>query len=102
MVDEVYAEDCEVRNMFTGFVVRGREAFRAVEREIEAQAPDRRMVVTRRVALGNVVALEAEAHFPGIPPFDTCVFLTFDEKGQIVSDHTYSGDPTGTTDSVQR
>ena len=35
MVDELYAEDCEVRNMITGFVVHGRENFREVERAIE-------------------------------------------------------------------
>ena len=95
MVDEVYAEDCEVRNMFTGDVVRGREAFLALEREIEKQGPGRKVVVKRTVASGNVVALEAEGQFPGGVTLDGCVFLTFDEKGKIVSDNTYVSDPTG-------
>ena len=95
MIDEVYAEDCEVRNIFAGHVVRGREAFLALEREIEKQAPGRKVAVKRAVASGNVVALEAEGQFPGGVTLDGCVFLTFDEQGKIVSDHTYVLDPTG-------
>src|SRR5262249_41331258 len=57
MVDEVYAEDCEVRNMISGFLVRGREQFREVERAIQTHSPDRRMRVTRTIAQGDVVAL---------------------------------------------
>ena len=99
MVEEVYAEDCEVRNMCTGYVVRGREAFRALELEIEKKAPGRKMVVKRTVASGNVVALEAEGQFPGGITFDACVFLTFNENGEVISDHTYASDPTGSTDT---
>ena len=96
MVDELYAEDCEVRNMITGFVVRGREPFREVERAIEKHSPDRRMRVYRAIASGNVVAIEADAFFAG-KQMQACAFLTFDESGRIVSDHTYGADPTGTT-----
>ena len=96
MVDELYAKDCEVRNMITGFVVRGREAFREVERAIETHSPDRRMRVYRTIANGDVVALEADVFFGG-KQSQGCVFLTFDTDGRITSDHSYAGDPTGTT-----
>ena len=96
MVDELYAEDCEVRNMITGFVVKGREAFREIEKQIQQFAPDRRMRVYRTVACGDVVALEADAFFGG-KQSQGCVFLTFDADGWIKSDHTYAADPSGTT-----
>jgi hypothetical protein len=96
MVDELYAEDCEVRNMITGFVVKGREAFREVEKAIQQFAPDRRMRVYRAIASGDVVALEADAFFGG-KQSQGCVFLTFDADGMITSDHSYAADPTGTT-----
>ncbi len=96
MVDELYAADCEVRNMITGFVVRGREPFREVERAIQTHAPDRRMRVTRAIASGNVVALEADVFF-GDRQAQGCVFLTFDADGWIKTDHSYAADPTGTT-----
>jgi hypothetical protein len=98
MVDELYAEDCEVRNMITGFVVRGREPFREVERAIEAHSPDRRMRVYRAIASGDVVALEADVFFGG-EQSQGCVFLTFDEGGLITSDHSYAADPTGATNT---
>ena len=98
MVDELYAADCEVRNMITGFVVKGREAFREVEKAIQQFAPDRRMHVYRTVASGNVVALEADVFFGG-KQSQGCVFLTFDEAGWITSDHSYAADPSGTTNT---
>ena len=98
MVDELYAEDCEVRNMITGFVIRGREELRQVEKAIEQFAPDRRMRIYRTVASGDVVALEADTVIAG-QKLQACAFLTFDEHGMITSDHTYGSDPTGTTNT---
>ena len=95
MVNEVYAEDCEVQNMSTGHVVRGREEFLALEREIEKQSPGRKVIVKRTVASGNVVALEAEGQFSGGVTLEGSVFLTFDSEGLIVNDRTYLSDPTG-------
>ena len=95
MVNEVYAEDCEVQNMSTGHVVRGREEFLALEREIEKQSPGRKVIVKRTVAAGNVVALEAEGQFSGGVTLEGSVFLTFDSEGLIVNNRTYLSDPTG-------
>lgn len=98
MVDECYAADCEVHNVLAGpdAVYRGREALRAVERQIQAHQTDRRMRVVKKFAGGDNVAVEAEATF-GTHTFRACVILTFDDDGLIRSDHTYSPDPTGVT-----
>ena len=98
MVDELYAESCEVRSMLTGFVAHGREGLREVEKAIQQFAPDRRMRVYRTIASGDVVALEADSFIAG-KQYQACVFLTFDENGFITSDHTYGADPTGATNT---
>ena len=98
MVDELYAEKCEVRSMLYDFVIRGREELRQVEKAIQQFAPDRRMRIYRTVASGDVVALEADSFIAG-KQYQACVFLTFDEHGMITSDHTYGTDPTGATSS---
>jgi hypothetical protein len=94
MVDELYAENCEVIAMFTGTVLRGRAQLRALEHQISAAMPDRRLHVVRAIAAGDVVTAECTGHF-GAATVNACVVLTFDANGQIVSDHTYSPDPTG-------
>jgi len=96
MVDECYAQDCEVHNMFAGAVYRGREALRDIERQIQKAQVDRRMRVVNKFAHGDQVAVEAQATF-GPHTFSACVILTFDEQGLITTDHTYSPDPTGVT-----
>ena len=96
MVDECYAPNCEVISMMTGFTVNGREELRALEREIQKRQVNRSMHVYKTVAQGNTVAVECEGAF-GAERFKACVFLTFDDDGYIISDHTYSKDPTGTT-----
>ena len=98
MVDELYAENCEVRSMFYDFVIRGREELRQVEKMIQQFARDRRMRIYRTVASGDVVALEADSFIAG-KQYQASVFLTFDENGMITSDHTYGTDPTGATSS---
>jgi hypothetical protein len=79
LVDEFYAEDCEVRNMLTGAVVRGREGLREFEQAIRAQTPDRRWRVRRAIISGDVVALEVDVCFGG-KQAQCAVFLTFDEQ----------------------
>ena len=89
MVDEVYAPDCVVCNMFAGYVLNGREELRALEHKISEQVPTRRMTLDKTLASGDSVAVEVSAvfgdhHFPGI------VVLTFNEAGQVIEDHTYA------------
>lgn len=89
MVDEVYAADCEVHNMFAGVVLRGREELRALEHKIQAQVPDRRMELVKAVASGDTVAVEVNGVF-GDDRFPAVVFLTFDTAGQVIVDHSYA------------
>ena len=46
---------------------------------------------------GNVVALEVD--FPNGMMCDARGFLTFDDDGRVVSDHTYGAAPTRLTDT---
>jgi hypothetical protein len=92
MIDECYAEDCEVINMLTGYTMRGREALRAIEHAMLAFDGTRRMEITRILASGDTVALEA---IWGDKRTRACVFLTFNSDGMIVSDHSYGSDPSG-------
>jgi len=94
MVDELYAENCEVTAMLTGMTLRGRAELRALEHKISAAMPSRKLKVVRAIASGDVVAAECTGHF-GPTTVNAVVVLTFDANGQIVSDHTYSPDPTG-------
>lgn len=96
MVDECYAPNCEVHNMFAGTVYHGRAGLRAIEHEIQKHQVDRRLRVLKKFASGDSVAVECEGIF-GTLTFKACVVLTFDANGQIISDHTYSPDPTGIT-----
>jgi hypothetical protein len=94
MIDECYSEDCEVTNMLTGYTMRGREALRKIEHAMLAFDKTRRMEITRILASGDVVALEADALW-GNKRTKACVFLTFNSDGMIVSDHSYGSDPSG-------
>lgn len=96
MVDECYAVNCEVSDMFRGRTFHGREELRAIEKQMIAADPTRRMRVTKMVASGDTVALEMDALWQdGAATAKASVFLTFDADGMIISDHSYGGDPIG-------
>ena len=96
MVDECYAEHCEVSDMLRGRTFHGREELRLIEEQIEGVDASRRMEVTKMVASGDTVALEMNALWDeGRAVVKAAVFLTFDDDGMIVSDHSYSIDPVG-------
>jgi ketosteroid isomerase-like protein len=92
MVEECYAEDAEISVM--GVVsFRGRATLHKAEAAVLTAAPDRSFEITRTVASGNVVAVEAVLRAtdqasgrPVEAPF--CAVLTF-RDGLIISDHTY-------------
>lgn len=94
MVDQSYASDCVVVNMFSGHEAHGREALRQLEHAIAAFDGTRRMEITNMVASGDVVAVQADAIF-GAYQGKAVAFLTFDSEGLIVSDNTYGEDPSG-------
>ncbi len=96
MVDECYALNCEVIDMCRGRTFHGREELRAIEKQMIAADPTRRMRVTKKVASGDTVALEMDALWQdGAAAAKASVFLTFDADGMIISDHSYGGDPIG-------
>lgn len=96
---DIYAEDCEVRSMLTDMTLNGRDALRKLEHDIIAVEPNRKLEVVRAIASGDVVAAECNGMF-GALRFPAVVFLTFNAAGLIVSDHTYSPDPTGLTNTM--
>ena len=94
MVDECYAPDCVVVNMFTGHTLRGREELRQIEHAMLAFDGTRKMEITRMVASGDTVAVQADALWNGARS-KACVFLTFNDDGLIVVDNSYGQDPSG-------
>ena len=94
MVDECYAEDCEVTDMFRKRTFYGREELRMIEKQMIALDATRKMTVKKMVPCGDTVAVELEASFDGTV-VSNCVFLTFNEDGLIVTDHSYGNDPNG-------
>jgi len=96
MVDECYAKSCEVSDMFRNRTFHGREELRAIERQMIAVDPTRRMKITKSIASGDTVVAEIDAFWQnGKSVAKSCVVLTFDAEGMIVSDHSYGGDPAG-------
>jgi ketosteroid isomerase-like protein len=96
MVDECYAPDCEVVDMFRQRTFKGREALREIEKQMMAADATRRMTITKAIASGDTVVVEVDALWQnGSVLAKGCVVLTYDADGMIVSDHSYSGDPIG-------
>jgi hypothetical protein len=100
MVDECYAPNCEVINMMTGYTMHGREELRAIEHAMLKFDGTRRMEITRMVASGDTVAIEADAIW-GDTRSKACVFLTFNDDGLIISDHSYGSDPSGASSQLK-
>src|SRR4030095_14707313 len=96
MVDECYAPDCEVCDMFRQRTLRGREELRGIEKQMIAFDATRRMKITNIVAAGDTVVAEVDAYWKsGTVVAHSCVVLRYNRDGLIVSDHRYGGDPTG-------
>ena len=82
MIDECYAEDCEVINMLTGYTMRGREALRAIEHAMLAFDGTRRMEITRILASGDTVASRSRRDL-GYQSHESLRFPTFDSDGMM-------------------
>lgn len=103
MVDECYAEDCEVSDMLRGRTFHGRAELRLIEEQMMAVDASRRMTITNMVPCGNTVAIEMDASWgDGSAVVKSCVFLTFNDEGLIVTDHSYGGDPSGAAEQDPR
>ena len=96
MVDECYADNCEVTDMRRNRTYYGREELRLIEKQMKAADASRRLTVVNMVAAGNAVAIELESSFAdGKHTERSCVFLAFNEDGFIITDHSYGTDPSG-------
>jgi hypothetical protein len=103
MVDECYAENCEVSDMLRGRTFHGRDELRLIEKQMLELDPTRRMSITRMIPCGDTVAIEMDASWnDGKAVVKSCVFLTFNEDGLIIVDHSYGGDPTGAAEADPR
>jgi hypothetical protein len=103
MVDECYAEDCRVTDMFRGRTFNGREELRLIEKQMMEMDASRRMEITRMVPSGDTVAIEMDASWgDGSAIVKSCVFLTFNADGLIIEDHSYGGDPNGAAEQDPR
>lgn len=97
MVDEIYADSSEVfgpmQNIY--FLKRGqsKESWRALEAANQKLYQARKMRFHTIVARGDTVAIEVavtETNLKGKTREGWfAAFLTFDEEGRIVTDHTY-------------
>jgi hypothetical protein len=101
MVDEVYADQPEVVSVLTGTVVArhgaDKTAWRKLEGAMEALYRERHVVFTAVYPRGNTIAIEARIeqvlHDGTRRGWPFAVFLTFDDAGRIVTDHTYMQPP---------
>jgi predicted SnoaL-like aldol condensation-catalyzing enzyme len=89
-VSECYIEDVTV-DCPGAMVMRGREAFIAIEDAVCDAAPRRWFRIDRKIADGNIVVVQATLFDPDQGDFSTrfCAVLTFDDDGLIVNDTTY-------------
>jgi ketosteroid isomerase-like protein len=94
MVDKCYAEDCVVEAMLSGHILRGREELRALEHQMLAATPDRRMEINRYIVSGPIVVVEVTVVGLAPVPIKSCAVITF-RDGLIVSDHSYGAPPSG-------
>ena len=96
MVDECYAPDCEVTDMFRQRTFHGREELRAIEKQMMGVDKTRRMKITNMIASGDTVVAEIDAYWKsGTVVAKSCVVLRYNADGLIASDHSYGGDPVG-------
>ena len=103
MVDECYAENCEATDMRRNRTYYGREELRLIEKQMMAGDASRRLTVVNMVAAGDTVAIELESSYAGGEHTEkSCVFLTFDDNGFILTDHSYGSDPTGIAENDPR
>lgn len=90
-VSECYVEDVTV-DCPGALLIRGREAFTAIEDAVCVAAPRRWFRIDRKIADGDVVVVQATLFDPDQGnDFETrfCAVLTFNDDGLVVNDTTY-------------
>jgi hypothetical protein len=97
MVNEIYAETTEVflpvgKELWVRWG-ESKESWLALEKDWENLYPMRWIIFHRKFARDNVVAMEIETrsvtHYGVNVTSRFAVFITFDDEGRIISDHTF-------------
>ena len=101
MVDECYAENCEVTDMFRSRTSFSRVELRQMDQHMLEEDSSRSMDVANVAVDGNVAALEVHMHW-GRSETVGVAFLTLDEGGFTLTDHSYGGDEGGPADHDPR
>lgn len=102
MVDKVYADMPEVFLPLQKFYMsrkgKSKANWRAVEVAVHKFYPSRKMKFATLIARGDTVAMEVmttSTNLKGITREGWfAAFLRFDKDGRVISDHTYSLNPT--------
>ena len=108
MVDDLYAEECEVytplRDMYYVKMGKSKRRWRAVELSIEKLYKTRKMEIVWKMVKDNTVVLEAKTHFVIVNGEERhrgfAAILTF-ENGKIVRDHAYMRDANPLTSKTK-
>lgn len=108
MVDELYAENCEVytplQDMYYVKMGKSKRSWKRAELSLEKLYEMRRMEIVWKMVKDNAIVIEAKTHFilkngeerhKGF-----AAILTF-ENGKIIRDHTYMRDVRPRTSATQ-
>ena len=101
LVDEFYADNCEIFTPFQGVyhvkMGQSKENWRNLEIEYEKIWKKRTQTIVDCVVQGNRVALEVKVEMHRLDGKVTkgwyAAFLTFDKDGRVTCDHTYMDMP---------
>lgn len=97
MVDECYAESCEIIDVRRNRTYYGRKEMKLLEEQVLAVDDSRNMTAVNFIASGAQVAVETETIWDGKHISRSSTFLTFDDQGFIVKERYYGGDPLDAT-----
>lgn len=108
MVDELYAENCEVytplQDIYHVKMGKSKRRWRTLEISLEKLYKMRKMDVVWKIVKDNTIVLEAKTHFIMINGEERhrgfAAILTF-ENGKIIRDHTYMRDPNPLTSKTK-
>lgn len=100
MVDEIYADEPDVIAVLQGHRVSGagnfKTAWKDAELKIEKVYAEREIIFGPMLVSGDSVAFEGEVRMLTKDGerrgWNFAVFMVFDDRGRIVSDHTYMPD----------
>ena len=99
-INEIYAQSTDVylplQERYIAKTGESKESWLEEQLDLEKDFLERRMVVHKKMARGDVVAVEIEVFYTLTDGTEdnawTAAFLTFNDDGKITSDHSYMGE----------